>query len=47
MAELFVEGTYPGAEVLDVETKTEGKRLMEVVAEVEAGSLRLGSCPGL
>jgi len=28
--------------VLDVETKSEDKRLMEVAAEVEAGSLRFG-----
>jgi hypothetical protein len=47
LAELFVEETYPGAKVLDAETKTEDKQLMEVVAEVEAGSLRFGSCPGL
>jgi hypothetical protein len=42
LAELFVERTYPGAKVLDAETKTEDKRLMEVAAEVEAGSLRFG-----
>jgi len=42
LAELFVEETYPGAKVLDVETKSEDKRLMEVTAEVEAGSLRFG-----
>jgi hypothetical protein len=46
LAELFVEETYPGAEVLDVETKSEDKLLMEVAAEVKAGSLRFGSCPG-
>ena len=46
LAELFVERTYPGAKALDVETKSEDKRLMEVAAEVEAGSLRFGSCPG-
>jgi len=46
LAELFVEETYPGAKALDAETKTEDKRLMEVAAEVEAGSLRFGSCPG-
>jgi len=46
LAELFVEETYPGAKALDVETKSEDKRLMEVAAEVEAGSLRFGSCPG-
>jgi hypothetical protein len=42
LAELLVEKTYPGAEVLDAETKTEDKRLVEVAAEVEAGSLRFG-----
>jgi len=47
LAELFVEETYPGAKVLDVETKTEDKRLVEVAAEVEAGSLRFGPCHGL
>ena len=47
MAELFVEETHPGTKVLNAETKTEDKQLMEVVAEVEAGSLRFGSCHGL
>ena len=47
LAELFVEETYPGAKALDTETKTEDKRLVEVAAEVEAGSLRFGSRPGL
>jgi hypothetical protein len=47
LAELFVEETYPGAKVLNAETKTEDKQLMEVAAEVKAGSLRFGSCPGL
>jgi hypothetical protein len=42
LAELFVEETYPGAKALDAETKTEDKRLMEVAAEVKAGSLRFG-----
>jgi hypothetical protein len=37
LAELFVEETYPGVKVLDAETKTEDKRLVEVVAEVDAG----------
>jgi hypothetical protein len=51
LAELFVEETYPGAKVLDAETKTEDKQLMEVVAKVNAGSrvftLRLlGGLPG-
>ncbi len=46
LAELFEEETYPGAKVLDAETKSEDKRLMEVVAEVKAGSLRFSSCPG-
>ena len=46
LAELFVERTYPGAKVLDAETKTEDKRLMEVAAEVKAGSLRFGTRPG-
>ncbi len=46
LAELFVEETYPGAKVLDAETKSEDKRLVEVAAEVKAGSLRFGSCPG-
>ncbi len=46
LAELFVEQTYPGAEVLDAETKTEDKQLVEVAAEAEAGSLRFSSCPG-
>jgi len=42
LAELFVERTYPGAKALDAETKTEDKQLMEVAAEVKAGSLRFG-----
>ena len=42
LAELFVEDTYPGAKVLNAETKSEDKRLMEVAAEVKAGSLRFG-----
>jgi hypothetical protein len=42
LAELFVEETYPGAKVLDAETKTEDKQLVEVAAEVKAGSLRFG-----
>ena len=51
LAELFVEETYPGAKVLDVETKTEDKRLVEVVTKVNAGgrvfTLRLlGGLPG-
>ncbi len=46
LAELFVEETYPGAEVLDAETKTEDKRLVEVAAEVKARSLRFSSCHG-
>jgi hypothetical protein len=37
LAELFVEETYPGAEVLDAKTKTEDKQLVEVVARVDAG----------
>jgi len=37
LAELFVERKYPGAKVLNAETKTEDKQLMEVVAEVDAG----------
>jgi hypothetical protein len=37
LAELFVEETYPGAKVLNAETKTEDKRLVEVVAKVDAG----------
>jgi DNA helicase HerA-like ATPase len=37
LAELFVEETYPGAKILDAETKTEDKRLVEVVAKVDAG----------
>jgi hypothetical protein len=46
LAELFVEETYPSAKALDAETKTEDKQLMEVTAEMEAGSLRFGSRPG-
>jgi len=46
LAELFVEETYPGAKALDVETKTEDKRLVEVVAKFDAGSLRFGSRHG-
>ena len=42
MAKLFVERAYPGAKVLNAETKTEDKQLVEVAAEVDAGSLRFG-----
>ena len=37
LAELFVEGAYPGAKVLDAEARTEGIQAVEVRAEVEAG----------
>ncbi|MFZ8837539.1 MAG: ATP-binding protein [Pyrobaculum sp.] len=37
LAELFVEKTYPGAEILDAEVTTEGVQVAEVRAKVEAG----------
>jgi hypothetical protein len=46
LAELFVEETYPGAKVLDAETKTEDKQLMEVAAGGRVFTLRLLGGPG-